>query len=126
MKEYNWVGKTILAAEDIPINFKLLELILKKTNVNLIWVQNGEEAIKYVKTNEVHLVLMDIQMPVMDGYDATKAIKLFKPKLPIIAQTAFTMTNEKENSLKAGCDAYISKPINKNELLALIAKFFSE
>jgi len=69
---------------------------------------------------------MDIQMPKLDGYEATKAIKLFKPNVPIIAQTAFTMTNEKENSLLAGCDSYISKPINKRELLLLIDKYLTK
>ncbi len=124
MNEYNWENKIIIVAEDIQINFKLIELILKKTNITLFWAKNGEEAIDLAKKHEVDLILMDIQMPTLNGFEATKAIKLFKSNVPIIAQTAFTM-NEKENSLKAGCDSYISKPINKRELLSLIDQYFN-
>jgi len=126
MNEYNWEGKIIIVAEDVPINFRLLELNLKKTNVTLFWAKNGEEVVELARNNDVDLILMDIQMPKLDGYEATKAIKLFKPNVPIIAQTAFTMTNEKENSLLAGCDSYISKPINKRELLLLIDKYLTK
>lgn len=123
--EYNWEGKTIIVAEDVQINFRLLEINLKKTKATIIWAKNGVAAVELVKNNEVNLVLMDIQMPIMNGYEATKKIKEIKPNLPVIAQTAFTMTNEKEESLKAGCDAYISKPINKVELLSTIDKYLS-
>ncbi len=126
MNEYNWEGKIIIVAEDVQINFRLLELNLKKTNVTLFWAKNGEEVVELARNNDVDLILMDIQMPKLDGYEATKAIKLFKPNVPIIAQTAFTMTNEKENSLLAGCDSYISKPINKRELLLLIDKYLTK
>jgi len=126
MNEYNWEGKIIIVAEDVQINFRLLELNLKKTNVTLFWAKNGEEVVELARNNDVDLILMDIQMPKLDGYEATKALKLFKPNVPIIAQTAFTMTNEKENSLLAGCDSYISKPINKRELLLLIDKYLTK
>ena len=120
--EYNWEGKIIIVAEDVQINFRLLELNLKKTKATIIWAKNGLEVIELAKQNDANIILMDIQMPKMNGYEATKIIKEFKPNIPIIAQTAFTMTNEKEESLSSGCDAYITKPINKRELLEMIDK----
>ncbi len=121
--EYNWEGKIIIVAEDVQINFRLLELNLKKTKATIIWAKDGLEVIEMAKKNEVNIILMDIQMPKMNGYEATKIIKEFKPNIPIIAQTAFTMINEKEESLRSGCDAYITKPINKRKLLEIIDKY---
>ena len=126
MDTYNWEGKVILIAEDVHINYKLIELNLKKTNVETIWAKNGKVAVEICQSQHVDLVLMDIQMPVMNGYEATKQIRENKPELPIIAQTAFAMTNEKENSLRAGCNSYITKPIDKRELLALIDSYLKK
>ena len=84
---------------------------------------NGEEAVEMcLKNNEIDIVLMDIKMPLMNGYLATKKIKAHKPELPIIAQTAYSTSSEKELALQHGCDDFISKPINKEMLLQLINK----
>ncbi len=123
MTDYNWEGKVILVAEDVLINFKLLELNLKKTNALIIWAKDGEEVVEYASKNKVDLILMDIQMPKLNGYDATRIIRETNKVVPIIAQTAFTMTNEKDNSIEAGCNAYITKPINRIELLSTIHKY---
>jgi len=117
------VGKRILVAEDEISNFKLLEIYLNKTNADILWAKNGAEAIKMVSDNQIDLVLMDIKMPVMDGIEASKRIKVLLPELPIIAQTAFAFSVEVEEILKSGVNAYITKPINKVELYNLLTKF---
>ena len=82
------------------------------------------EAVKIATENpDIDIVLMDIELPDIDGYEATKRIKAQR-NIPIIAQTAYAMQGDRENALQAGCDGYISKPINKEELFALIEKNF--
>ncbi|OFX83307.1 MAG: hypothetical protein A2W99_12150 [Bacteroidetes bacterium GWF2_33_16] len=121
---YYWEGKTILIAEDDEANFMLLERALSKTKVNLIRAENGKEAVKIFKsTPGIDLILMDIRMPIMDGIEATQEIKEIDSKIPIVVQTAFTMSSEKEKSFKAGCDDYISKPINLKELISTVSKY---
>jgi len=124
---YNWANKTILIAEDDDANFLLLQKALEKTNAAIIHAENGKDAVNYCKSNpEIDVVLMDIRMPIMDGIEATSQIKVLRNDLPIIVQTAFTMSSEKEKSFKAGCDDYISKPINIKELLSTIYKYIEE
>lgn len=121
---YDWTNKTILIAEDDFINYKFLEISLAKTNAKLIWAKNGKEAVDIVSTDQqVDIILMDIQMPIMNGYEATKLIKNINPKIPIIAQTAYAYNNEGNNVFEAGCDAYMKKPLNPFELLDSINKF---
>jgi len=117
----DWSNKTILIAEDDEISFKFLNLILsRKTNVNIIWAINGQMAVDYCKTYEhIDLVLMDLQLPVLTGIEAIKQIKAFKPSLPIIVQTANAFNDEWEKCFKAGCNDYITKPVN---LLNMICK----
>jgi len=121
---YNWEGKTILVAEDDDANFLLLQKALERTHAQIIHAENGKEAVNMVKSDPgIDIVLMDIRMPVMDGIEATSQIKMFRNELPIVVQTAFTMSSEKEKSFKAGCDDYISKPINIKELYATVCKY---
>lgn len=121
---FNWEEKTILIAEDDDANYLLLEKTLEKTGAKLMRAETGKDAVNYCKSHtEIDVVLMDIRMPIMDGIEATSQIKNFRNDLPIIVQTAFTMSSEKEKSFKAGCDDYISKPINIKELLATIYKY---
>ncbi len=116
-------GKTILIVEDVKISFEFLKIVLEKSGINIIWAKNGKEAIKLCKEKtNIDLVLMDINMPVMNGYEATKRIKRFRPGLPIIAQTAYAIAGDREKSLKAGCNDYITKPIKKDKLLVIIGK----
>jgi signal transduction histidine kinase/ActR/RegA family two-component response regulator len=125
--DYNWKDKVILVAEDVSTNFLLVKKSLKKTDVNLIWAKNGQEAVdEFAKNKSIDLVLMDIRMPVMNGLEATRQIKEMNPAIPIIAQTAYAMDGDREKSLDAGCDAYISKPINLKEFISLIAEFLKK
>lgn len=117
-------GKTILVAEDDESNFMLISILLEETNVRQIRACNGIEAVELYKRNQpINMVLMDIKMPEMDGFTATKAIKKINKLVPIIAQTAFAMEQDRITALENGCDDYISKPIDKNKLFDILAKF---
>lgn len=119
---YNWEGLTILIGEDELVNFRLLEMILSKTNAKLLHGRNGREVVQLFKdTPNVSMILMDIKMPVMDGLEAVKEIRLLDSRVPIIAQTAYAIEDEKDKCLEAGCNSYITKPINRKELLEKIS-----
>ncbi|MBN1651832.1 MAG: PAS domain S-box protein [Bacteroidales bacterium] len=116
--------KTVLIAEDQETNFSLLEFMLLPLNFNIIWAKDGKEVINIVHTNpQIDLILMDIRMPILNGLEATEIIKKTHPTIPIIAQTAYAISGDKEIALDAGCDDYISKPINKTELFEKINNF---
>jgi len=112
-------NKTILIAEDDEISFKFLDLVLsRKTHVSIIWAINGQMAVDFCKMyDHIDLVLMDIQLPVLDGIEAIKLIKAFKPGLPIIVQTANAFSEEWDRCFQAGCDDYITKPVNLQDLM---------
>jgi len=121
----NWNDKLILVAEDEPTNYLFIKKALENTHINLIWAKNGLETYEIFKQNgKVDLILMDIRMPLMDGYEATKKIKQLNKDIPIIAQTAYAFEYEKEEILKAGCNDYISKPFSIRELISVIEKYF--
>ena len=115
-------NKTIMIVEDEELNTILLKQILRPLNANMVWAENGAEAVAKFKANtNIDLVLMDIKMPVMDGLEATKQIKAINPKIPVIAQTAFAMSNEEHKYRAQGFDDYIKKPIDISELTHKIA-----
>jgi CheY-like chemotaxis protein len=115
---------TVLVAEDEEVNYLYIEEVVSKVDANVIHSVNGEEAVKMCKENQdIDLVLMDIKMPIMNGYEATKRIKAFRPDLPVIAQTAYAMAEDRDKALNAGCDGYVPKPIDPAELLALLNKY---
>ncbi|MCD6354262.1 MAG: response regulator, partial [Prolixibacteraceae bacterium] len=116
--------KTILVAEDDLTSFMYVELVLKTENCRVLHAKNGREAVKMCKENpEINIVLMDLKMPVMDGYIAVKEIRKFNKELPVIAQTAYALSGDKEKALKAGCTDYITKPIQKESFLLKINKY---
>ena len=111
----------ILIAEDDDTSYEHLNIILSPIAGYISRVTNGKDAISFVKNNpDVNLILMDINMPVMDGHEATKQIRKFNKGIRIIAQTAYALEGDRERALAAGCNAYISKPINHQYLLELI------
>ena len=113
--------KTLLVAEDEDSNFMLLEELLSGLNSNIIRAVNGLEAVEICKSNrQIDLVLMDIKMPVMDGYEATKQIRSFMPVLPIIAQTAYTSEVDRNKALGCGCNDFISKPLRRDALISKV------
>jgi len=121
----DWSNKTILVAEDVPTNYMLIEAILSKTGVNLIWARDGQEAVdKCLEHDHIDLILMDIQMPVMNGLEAAIAIKKVKNHIPILAQTAFTYNYEEETIRAAGISKVLNKPISPEVLMFSIQEFF--
>lgn len=118
--------KTILVAEDENSNFIFLQALIQKLNpdFNIVRAHDGQEAVEKCLTDQhIDLVLMDIKMPVKDGYEATRIIKEFRPGLPIIAQTAYSTSEAKSKAIAAGCDDYLSKPIHVASLRAILTKF---
>lgn len=120
---YDWTGKTILIAEDVETSNQYFKAALSRTKANLLWAVNGEEAVELFNNNSVDLVLMDIHMPKMNGFKATRIIKKINKSVPIIIQTAYILSGEEERSYEAGCDEFKSKPIKFNELLTLVNKY---
>jgi CheY-like chemotaxis protein len=124
----SWNNYTILVAEDDDLNYKLIQIALNKTKINVCRACNGREVLDILdeKHGHIHAVLMDIQMPVLDGYETTRQLKRKHPLIPVIAQTAFAMTEDKTKCLEAGCDDYISKPLNIEELYAKLTYFLTK
>jgi PAS domain S-box-containing protein len=113
----------ILVAEDDSISLKFISKILKIFGENLLIARNGFEAVNLCKNNpDIDIILMDIQMPVMNGYEAIKKIREFNEEVIIITQSAFVFTDEAEKAIEVGGNGYISKPINKNQLIDHIKK----
>lgn len=120
----DFTGKTILIAEDVEDNWLFFKSALQKTNARLIWVKNGREAVdRALSGRPPDLILMDLRMPVLNGYDATREIKKQRPNIPIIAQTAYSLDGDRTKSLEAGCDEYITKPIDIPSLYSLLDRF---
>lgn len=113
----------ILIAEDVESNFLYLKAVLSKLNATVFWAKNGIEAIEICENHSIDVVLMDLQMPDMNGYEATEILKKKQPQIPIIAQTAFAMSDDREKALEAGCDDYLAKPIKSKDLLSAVEKY---
>ena len=114
----------ILIAEDVESNYLYLNAVLSKIDAQILWARNGNEAIELSRKHDnIDLILMDLQMPEMNGYKATQLIKAQNPRIPIIAQTAFAMSDDREKAMEAGCDDYLAKPIKSKDLLNLVEKY---
>jgi signal transduction histidine kinase/ActR/RegA family two-component response regulator len=121
--ERNWEGKSVLIVEDDYINYKLLEGVLKKCRAKVLFAVNGKEAVRICTgRNEPDLVLMDIQLPEMNGLEAMRQIRKSKPDLPIIVQTANVLHEEKQKAEEAGCQGFIIKPVNLDYFLDAVGK----
>jgi CheY-like chemotaxis protein/two-component sensor histidine kinase len=114
----------IIVVEDEETNYYLIESILRKYKTRLIHFKDGETALKYIEEGgQPNIILMDIRLPGIDGLEITRRIKALKPNIPIIAQTAYAMSGDRERALSAGCDDYISKPFKRQQLLDLIIQY---
>ena len=119
-------NKNILVVEDNNTSFILIKEFLKPLNVKIHHVTDGIDAVNFIKMDQnIRLILMDIKLPSMDGYQATKIIKEINPRIPIIAQTAYGMLGDREKAIDAGCDDYITKPLDLRELQELVNKYLS-
>lgn len=122
---YNWASYTILIADDDDASNSLLAQVLNKTKAKIITASDGKEAMEqFMENTDIDLVLLDIQMPKINGYDLMRRFKEMRPYVKIIAQTAFAMSADKEKCLRNGADDYLSKPINFNNLIEQIDDYF--
>ena len=115
----------ILVTEDDKISRMLILKVLEPFGREILTAQTGVEAVEMCRNNpDLDLILMDIQMPQMNGYEATKEIRKFNAEVVILAQTAFALEGDKSKTMEAGCNGYISKPIKKEELSNLLQHYF--
>lgn len=124
--ENNIKDKIVLIVEDIESNQLLIERSLAKIGVHTLWATNGLDAVTLCKEfDSIDLVLMDLRLPKLDGYEATKQIRSFRSELPIIAQTAYVMPYEKSKVLEVGCTDLITKPFRANDVVNIVLKYLS-
>jgi len=114
----------ILIVEDNPPNMRLMEMTLRAKGYTLLRATDGEEALDMAIKNKPALIIMDIQLPKVNGLEVTKRLRQMPDfnHIPIIAVTAYAMRGDEERIIKAGCDAYLSKPINTHQLAEIVAK----
>lgn len=125
-QHYNWKDRVILIVEDEEVNGFFLEAVIHETGAQTLYAKNGKQAIELCKSiNKIDLILMDIKMPVMNGIKATQEIRKFNDDICIIAQTALSSEEDRDNCLLAGCNDTITKPIEVHKLLQLMNKYFS-
>jgi CheY-like chemotaxis protein len=123
----DWSDKTILIVDDVYNNCMLLEAFLGPTSATVIKVDNGLKAINEVKKNDhISFVLMDLRMPILDGYESTRRIKILKPWLPVIAISAHVTASESDICARAKCDAFLSKPFKISELILQMSRLFEK
>jgi PAS domain S-box-containing protein len=125
-KEYHFFNKTLLFVEDDFYNAAYIKEILSNTGLNIIHTEYGYKAVQIALAQSPDLVLMDMRLPDLNGYEATRQIKQHKPGLKIIAQTAYAAHDDKQKAFNAGCDDYISKPTKKDVLLSIIKRHLSK
>lgn len=122
-----WKGKVVLIAEDVETSNMFYKAALSKTGVDVIWTENGKEAVERCERQEkIDLILMDINMPEMNGLEATEKIKKIRPEIPVVVQTAYLLSNEREKSFEVGADDFIAKPITYQKLLEILNIYLKE
>ena len=125
--KYSWGNYLVLIVEDDDISFSYMNKILEKTGISIIRATKGYDAIDICgKNKNIDLILMDIQLPGISGYEATRKIREFLPDIPIIAQTAHALAEDKKKSMQAGCNSFITKPIKRLVLLRTLEKYFKK
>jgi len=121
-------AKQILLVEDNPVNRRLVEFLLKSKGYEVWWSSSAPEAFKLLKEKQPDLILMDIQLPEMDGLTATKHLKADPETrdIPVIAVTSYAMKGDEDKAREAGCNGYIAKPLDKAVFLEMVAKTLGE
>lgn len=123
-KTYNWKNKQILVAEDEELNWFFVREMLKQTGATVHRARNGHEVVDLTRELSPDAILMDLKMPEMSGIEAARRIREFNAQVPIIAQTAFVMAEEKEESYRAGCNHFVTKPLDRTTIMELIDGYF--
>jgi CheY-like chemotaxis protein len=122
---FDFTGKSVLVVEDTMMSFKLIAAVLSQVNASVTHASNGRKAIEMC-SGDLHfdMVVMDIQMPEVNGLEATREIKILRPSLPVIAATANTFDDEEAACREAGCDAFITKPLQFRKLFDIMQSLF--
>jgi len=122
----SWIGKVVLIAEDDESNYNYLSTIISEVGIQSIRAVNGQEAVDCCKGNQtIDLALIDVRMPMLDGYETTRKIKELRSSLPVVIHTAFVSTDGKTRAYNAGCDEFLPKPISRKEVIELFNRFFN-
>lgn len=124
--KYSWNSKNILVVEDDETSAFLLDTFLKDTGASISYTTDGNQAVEFIRQHpETDLILMDVMLPDKDGFTATREIKSFDSSVVIIAQTAYAFSMDYHEAMQAGCDAYLTKPLNMSLLLDKINSYLS-
>jgi CheY-like chemotaxis protein len=125
--DFDFSQKVVLVVEDNQISFKLIHAVLKQVKANVVHAANGKKAIEACRTDaHFDLVLMDMQMPEVDGLEATRRIKEIRPALPVVATTANTYDENVLACREAGCDGFLTKPLQFRKMFELMQSFFDQ
>jgi CheY-like chemotaxis protein len=120
ISNFQFYNKTLLIVEDDAYNSAYLMEILSNSGFNILHSGDGKQAVELANNQHIDIILIDVRLPDMEGYEVTQIIKSKKPEIKIIAQTAYATIADKQKAFDSGCDDYISKPVNKNKLLRMI------
>lgn len=120
----DWSDKTILVVEDEPVNLYFFRTALEASRATLLFAENGQKSIEMVlEYSGIDCVLMDIRLPGIDGFEATRQIKEIRPAMPVIVQTAYALSNDRLKAYDAGCNEYLTKPVNVSQLIEVLRKY---
>jgi len=124
--KYNFSQYTIMVAEDTPYNYEYLQSILQRAGAQVVWAKDGIDVLKIFNSAKIDLILMDIQLPEISGYEATMQIREKNKTIPIIAQTAYAMVEDRQKCIEAGCNDVLVKPIRMDDVLSTVAKYLNK
>lgn len=123
-KTPDWSDKTILVVEDEPVNQYFFKTVLETSRISILFTASGQESIELVLEHpEIDCVLMDIRLPGIDGFEATRQIKKIRPELVVIVQTAYALSNDRLKAFEAGCDVYLTKPLQVAQLFEVLQNY---
>jgi CheY-like chemotaxis protein len=125
-KTYNWSNRRILVAEDEALNWLFIKEMLRKTGAEILRAKDGQEAVDQARQNKPDIILMDLKMPELNGIEATRKIRSFDANVPIIAQTAYVMAEEKEESMQVGCNHFVTKPLDRTVIMEIIDSYLKK
>jgi len=123
--KFNWENYKVLVVEDDPVNFQLLNVFLKKTGIKILHAATGGEVMSSFEEDTPDVVLLDVQLPDINGVQLTEMMKSQHPEVPIIIQTASILETQIQEMLELGCDDYVLKPINREDLLNKISNLLN-
>ena len=126
MESKTWPGKKVLIVEDDKFGFEFIRISLRDKGLEILHSADGEQALKIFNENpDLDLILLDIQIPIIDGFTVCKMIREKDQEIPIIVQTAYVLNDEQSRCKEAGCNDYLSKPLNMEKLIDLMDKYLS-